>query len=126
MNLSARSLAFIGLALAVLTSGTRAGDASPSKLAQDGLVDVTAALVHLALGPGEGMHAPLLHWRTGRNSCVRSIHLQYGRGYAEDRPVRVTDSGGGRWYSLFKAARMSIIGTTEPLDRLVLYKRGFR
>lgn len=75
----------------------------------------TAALVHLALGPGEGMHAPLLHWRTGRNSCVRSIHLQYGRGYDEDRPVHVTDQGGGRWYSLFKPARMSIIGTREPL-----------
>ncbi len=75
----------------------------------------TAALIYIGLGPGEGMHAPLLHWRTGRHSVVRSIHLQYGPGYAEDRPVRVTDHGGGRWYSLFKPARMSMVGTTEPL-----------
>jgi hypothetical protein len=75
----------------------------------------TAALVYLGLAPGEGMHAPLIRWRTGRHSIVRSIHLNYGDAYGEDRPVRVTDHGGGRWYSLFKAARMSISGTTEPL-----------
>lgn len=75
----------------------------------------TAALIHIGLSPGDGMHAPLLHWRTGRHSVVRSIHLQYGAGYQDDRPVRVTDRGGGRWYSHFKSARMSIIGTTEPL-----------
>jgi hypothetical protein len=75
----------------------------------------TAALIYISLGPGAGMHAPLLHWRTGRDSVVRSIHLQYGKEYEKVRPVRVTDHGGGRWYSLFKAARMAITGTTEPL-----------
>lgn len=75
----------------------------------------TAALLYITIAAGEGMEAPLLHWRTGRHSAVRSIILMHGREYQEHWPVRVTDHGGGRWFSLYRAARMHVEGTTEPL-----------
>lgn len=74
-----------------------------------------AALLYVAIAAGEGMKAPLLHWRTGRHSTVRSIILMHGREYQEHWPVRITDHGGGRWFSLYRAARMHVQGTGEPL-----------
>jgi len=75
----------------------------------------TAALAYIGLGCEGDVPATMLHWRTGRDSVVRSIFTGSNPQYKSLRPTRISDHGGGRWYSLFRAARMSIEGTSEPL-----------
>ena len=54
-----------------------------------------------------------LEWRAGRKSVVRSVHI--GSGRLEHYHTLLAGNGGGRWYSLFKLARMTVDGTHEPL-----------
>jgi len=72
------------------------------------------AIAYVGISARDDMPAYMLHWRTGRHSVVRSIFIGSNRGY-QQYCTRVSGHGGGRWYSLFKAARMIIEGTHEPL-----------
>ena len=55
----------------------------------------TAALAYVGLGCEGNLPAIMLHWRTGRNSVVRSIYISSNRDY-QLRPTRVSDHGGPR------------------------------
>ena len=72
------------------------------------------AIAYVGISARDDMPAYMLHWQTGRHSVVRSVFIGSNRGY-QQYCTRVSGHGGGRWYSLFKAARMIIEGTSEPL-----------
>jgi hypothetical protein len=72
------------------------------------------AIAYVGISARDDMPAYMLHWQTGRHSVVRSIFIGSNQGY-QQYCSRVSGHGGGRWYSLFKAARMIVEGTSEPL-----------
>ena len=76
--------------------------------------DARTALIYVGIAAQDDDACYLLHWQSGRNSVVRSIYAGTNNRYKE-RTVRLSGHGGGRWWSLFKAARLIAEGTTEPL-----------
>jgi hypothetical protein len=83
------------------------------RTADDANAETVVAYLSLAWDQEHPDTCTMLDWRAGRISVVRSIYV--GTGRCDNYLSSVAGNGGGRWYSLFKAARMRVEGTREPL-----------